>query len=62
MTWFEDDSHQIPDYIKNMPRDELKKRIAEYDEQMRRGNCAVVRDGSLSENKDAHRVEVSDCL
>jgi hypothetical protein len=25
-----DDSHQIPDYIRNMPREERKKRIAEY--------------------------------
>jgi hypothetical protein len=31
-----DDSHQIPDYIRNMPREERKKKIAEYDEQLRK--------------------------
>jgi hypothetical protein len=36
MTWFEDDSHTIPDYIKNMPREELDRRIEEYEEELRK--------------------------
>jgi hypothetical protein len=35
MRYFEDDSHKIPDYIKNMPPEKLKKLIAKYDEQLR---------------------------
>jgi hypothetical protein len=31
-----DDSHVIPDYIRNMPREERKQRIAEYAEQLRK--------------------------
>jgi hypothetical protein len=36
MRYFEDDSHKIPDYIRNMPPEELKKKIAECDEQLKR--------------------------
>jgi hypothetical protein len=35
MVWFEDDSHQIPEEILNMSREERKKKIAEYEEQLR---------------------------
>jgi hypothetical protein len=33
MKWFEDDSHQIPDYIKNMPPEEVERIATEYEEQ-----------------------------
>jgi hypothetical protein len=28
-----DDSHEISDYIRNMPREERKKKIAEYEKE-----------------------------
>jgi hypothetical protein len=35
MNWFEDDSHTIPDYIKNMSQDELKHYIEILEEKAR---------------------------
>jgi hypothetical protein len=36
MRYFEDDSHKIPDEIRNLSREELKKRVAECDEILRK--------------------------
>jgi hypothetical protein len=47
MTWFEDDSHKIPDSIKKMPPDEVEKIAAAYEEQLRR-ESAKLKKGSLS--------------
>jgi hypothetical protein len=36
MTWFEDDSHTIPESIRNMPKEEVERKAAEIAEQLRR--------------------------
>jgi hypothetical protein len=44
MTWFEDDSHKIPEYIKNMPREEVERKAAECTEQLRKERDSVRKD------------------
>jgi ribosomal protein L29 len=34
MTWFEDDSKGIPEYIKNMPKEQLEAEIRELEEEL----------------------------
>jgi hypothetical protein len=34
--WFEDDSREVPEYIKNMPTEELDRHIAEFEEELRK--------------------------
>ncbi|MDR0986952.1 MAG: hypothetical protein LBL98_04575 [Ruminococcus sp.] len=36
MTWIEDDSHVIPDYIMNMPDEEVERIAEELAAQMRK--------------------------
>ncbi|MDR0944299.1 MAG: hypothetical protein LBM41_07195 [Ruminococcus sp.] len=36
MTWFEDDSHEIPESIRNMPKEEVERKSAELLDQLRR--------------------------
>jgi hypothetical protein len=36
MTWFEDDSHKIPESIRNMPKEEVERKAAEFEEQLRK--------------------------
>jgi hypothetical protein len=36
MTWFEDDSHEIPESIRNMTKEEVERKAAELADQLRR--------------------------
>jgi hypothetical protein len=36
MRYFEDDSHTIPDYIRKMPLEQLRKEIARLEEKERK--------------------------
>jgi hypothetical protein len=36
MTWFEDDSKGIPDFIKNMPKEQLEAEIRAFEDELKR--------------------------
>jgi hypothetical protein len=44
MTWFEDDSHKIPECIRNMPREEVERKAAECAEQLRKDRDKLRKD------------------
>jgi hypothetical protein len=43
MIWFEDDSKKIPDYIKNMPKEQLEAEIKAFEEEAQLKKSGLVR-------------------
>jgi hypothetical protein len=50
MTWFEDDSHTIPEELLKLSHEELKKKVAECDEVLRKE-----RDDRHNANPSVHK-------
>ncbi|MDR0946213.1 MAG: hypothetical protein LBM87_00500 [Ruminococcus sp.] len=46
MTWFEDDSKGIPDYIKNMSKEQLEAEIRAFEEEAQRKKAASLQQKS----------------